>query len=125
MFCTHCGKEIAENAVICPGCGCPTDNFYLAPMPAAKRLNGVAIAALVASILGMILGIYYLIVPAIGLILSVIALVYAKKRNAGRGMAVASLVISILSMVAWVVVFIVAYSLIYGVIMLLILPYAA
>ncbi len=27
MFCSKCGKEISENAVVCPGCGCPTDNF--------------------------------------------------------------------------------------------------
>ncbi len=23
-YCTHCGKEIMDEAVICPGCGCPT-----------------------------------------------------------------------------------------------------
>ena len=23
-FCTHCGKEIMDEAVICPGCGCST-----------------------------------------------------------------------------------------------------
>ena len=25
-FCTHCGKELMDEAVICPGCGCSTDN---------------------------------------------------------------------------------------------------
>ncbi len=25
-FCTHCGKEIMEEAVICPACGCATIN---------------------------------------------------------------------------------------------------
>ena len=24
--CTKCGKEIMDEAVICPGCGCPCDN---------------------------------------------------------------------------------------------------
>lgn len=24
-FCTHCGKEIADEAVVCPGCGCKTN----------------------------------------------------------------------------------------------------
>lgn len=28
MFCSKCGKEIAENAVMCTGCGCATDNFH-------------------------------------------------------------------------------------------------
>ena len=32
MFCTHCGKELDGNAVVCPGCGCPTDNGF-------KKLN--------------------------------------------------------------------------------------
>lgn len=26
MFCQKCGKEIMDEAVICPGCGCPTGN---------------------------------------------------------------------------------------------------
>lgn len=27
MFCTNCGKEINEHAVICPNCGVPTSNY--------------------------------------------------------------------------------------------------
>lgn len=27
MFCKNCGKEIDNNAVVCPGCGVATDNF--------------------------------------------------------------------------------------------------
>ena len=27
MICKNCGKEIFDNAAICPGCGCPTDNY--------------------------------------------------------------------------------------------------
>lgn len=27
MFCTNCGKEINEQAVICPNCGVPTANY--------------------------------------------------------------------------------------------------
>ena len=25
-FCSHCGKEIADEAVVCVGCGCSTEN---------------------------------------------------------------------------------------------------
>lgn len=28
MFCSKCGKEIAENAVMCTECGCATENFH-------------------------------------------------------------------------------------------------
>lgn len=27
MFCSKCGKEIMSNAVICPNCGCATNNY--------------------------------------------------------------------------------------------------
>ncbi len=27
MFCIHCGKELNDQAVICPFCGVPTDNY--------------------------------------------------------------------------------------------------
>ena len=27
MFCSKCGKEIMDEAVICPNCGCPTNNY--------------------------------------------------------------------------------------------------
>ncbi len=27
MFCTSCGNEINDNAVICPKCGVPTNNY--------------------------------------------------------------------------------------------------
>ena len=27
MFCTNCGKEIDDKAVICPNCGVPTENY--------------------------------------------------------------------------------------------------
>ena len=26
MYCSNCGKELADNAVMCPGCGAPTKN---------------------------------------------------------------------------------------------------
>ena len=27
MYCTHCGAELAEEAEICPACGCATENY--------------------------------------------------------------------------------------------------
>ena len=26
-FCSHCGKEISDEAVVCPFCGCATEKF--------------------------------------------------------------------------------------------------
>lgn len=27
MFCSKCGKELNDDAIFCPGCGCGTDNY--------------------------------------------------------------------------------------------------
>lgn len=36
MFCSKCGKEIANEAVICPNCGCATANYH-APTTATTQ----------------------------------------------------------------------------------------
>lgn len=70
MFCPTCGKELQDNAVVCPYCGCPTNNQpaqpVAAPATSAPMLEngetpGMATAALVCAflfpLLGFILGI--------------------------------------------------------------------
>ena len=27
MFCSKCGNQIMDEAIICPNCGCPTNNY--------------------------------------------------------------------------------------------------
>lgn len=40
MYCKNCGKQIADEAVICPDCGVPTDNFKKADtQPTAQPIN--------------------------------------------------------------------------------------
>lgn len=31
MFCSKCGKEIMDEAVVCPNCGCATNNYATQP----------------------------------------------------------------------------------------------
>ena len=33
MFCSKCGKEIMDEAVICPNCGCATNNYNAPQQP--------------------------------------------------------------------------------------------
>lgn len=57
-FCTHCGKEIMDEAIICPGCGCSVAVAPVTPAPVVKS-SGLATAAKVFMILGtIIMGIY-------------------------------------------------------------------
>lgn len=37
MYCKNCGKEIAENAVMCPGCGAPTQCGPVIPPNASDK----------------------------------------------------------------------------------------
>lgn len=93
MFCTHCGKEIDDNAVICPNCGVTTEKFKQT-RPAAQQTqetNGIAVAALVCAFL----------VPLVGLILGIVALVKSKQLpgQPNHGMSIAAIVIGAVMLV--------------------------
>jgi len=38
-YCTHCGKQLFDEAVICPGCGCMTESQATTPEPAHVNSN--------------------------------------------------------------------------------------
>ena len=58
-YCTKCGHELLDEAVLCPHCGCLTNDFALKPVeePAAPvvRPSGLKIAAKVFMILSTII----------------------------------------------------------------------
>lgn len=97
MFCTNCGKEIDDNAVICPGCGVPTDNMKkAAPAPASApapaQKNTMALVGFILALLGFNL---------IALILSIVGLTNCKKpeyAGDGKGFAIAGIIISSISL---------------------------
>ncbi len=49
MYCTHCGAQLAEEAVVCPACGCATENH--AKQQAAAKANASDVLKKVAKIL--------------------------------------------------------------------------
>ena len=110
MFCTHCGKELDGNAVVCPRCGCPTGNYYRQATPAApqKQSNGLAVAGFVLSIFSLWFGALFCIVPIIALALSASGLKASKKKNSGGGLSAAGLTISIITTLLWGIFYLVA-----------------
>jgi len=92
-FCTHCGNELAEEAVICPKCGCAVADSNL-NKPANGNNNG---SYSTLSIVGFILSFFTSIV---GLIISIMA--YNAAKNEGdeksKGFAKAGIIISSVSM---------------------------
>ena len=87
MYCSNCGKELNDNAVICPGCGVPTGKNGI---PAQEKMNVLAIV-------GFVLAFF---IPVAGLICSIIG-----KNNAdeyggnGKSLATAGIAISIAEIV--------------------------
>lgn len=71
-YCSKCGKEIMDEAVLCMNCGCPVDGSPLAQSGAKgeeKESNGIAIGAIICAFL----------VPIVGLILGIVGC--AKYKN--------------------------------------------
>ena len=99
-YCIHCGKEVLDDAIICPGCGCsvqygntggnismPNNNVQQNRVPpATDTYSGLSIG-------GLILAFFE---PLIGLILSIIAHSEAIKTGSdkSRSMSKAGIIIS-------------------------------
>lgn len=103
MYCTNCGKEIDDKAVVCPHCGVATDNYVELEKVAepTKKVNGLGIAGFVVGLSSLAFGIYLLIACIVGLVLSIIAVKNKPKCGKCNGLATAGLIISIVSMALW------------------------
>ena len=93
-YCTHCGKELLDEAVICVGCGCPVNSQNArtannAPVDGAalvntlaQRVNTNGIIWLVIGILqilgGMFINWFLLIVGVLNIISSIQDMQYSK-----------------------------------------------
>lgn len=89
MFCSHCGKEMQDEAVVCTNCGSLLKGHNVQETsPKAEEKNGMAIAGFVCSFF----------IPLLGWIFGGIGLSKANKRNGkGRGFSIAALIISTIS----------------------------
>ena len=86
MFCTNCGSQIDDKALICPHCGVATQNYKDSlEKGSGSQKNGMAIAGFVCSFF----------IPLLGWIFGGIGLSRANKRNGKhKGLAIASIIIS-------------------------------
>lgn len=110
MFCKNCGKEIDDNAVVCVHCGVATGIAVTDSTPDKKKINGLGIAGFVVSIVSLWLGVYFCIASIVGLVLSVVGMVFRKSHNSCNGLAIAGLVIGIVSTVIWGLVWLIVGS---------------
>lgn len=86
MFCTTCGKELNDEAILCPSCGAPTKNFLIQSQPEQENQdNGMAIAGFICSFF----------IPLLGWIFGGIGLARSQRRNGKeKGFSISALAIS-------------------------------
>ena len=70
-YCSHCGNELVDEAIICPKCGCSAGNYNAYNAPAYNNTQPVNTNSY--SVLSIIGFIFAFISPLIGLICSIIA----------------------------------------------------
>ncbi|MDE6868474.1 MAG: hypothetical protein K2J83_04955 [Clostridia bacterium] len=75
-YCKNCGKELADGAVLCTGCGCATDDFY-----AQSNKQNTTTRAGEMSLMALLGFIFSFISSLVGLILSCIAYKTAVAEN--------------------------------------------
>lgn len=93
MFCKKCGKEIDDSAVICPNCGCATDNY--AERKVVKKEKGSGLVAW--SIVSLVLA---FITPLFGLVMAMGFKPIAIKENNWKAakLCIAAICLSVFSM---------------------------
>ncbi|MCM1113893.1 MAG: hypothetical protein NC397_00195 [Clostridium sp.] len=102
MFCSKCGNEINDQAVVCPNCGCSTGNdnqsmpLTDAPMIKNEEKKTLASCALVFAIL----------MPIVGLILGIVGVIKYQTSELKKK-CIAAIPISI---VVWIITAVIMFS---------------
>ena len=97
-FCTNCGNELDDRAIMCPKCGVALTQTT--NVSNGTSSNGMAIA-------GFILSFF---IPLLGLIFSIIGLKRSKETNNGKGLSTAGIIISCVIMVITIIMGIISFS---------------
>lgn len=97
-FCTNCGNELDDRAIMCPKCGIALTQTVA--NSGQTQSNGMAIAGFVLSFF----------IPLLGLIFSIIGLKRSKETNNGKGLSTAGIIISCITMVITIIMGIISFS---------------
>ncbi len=98
MYCENCGREIDDNAVICPHCG----------VAVGRKANQSVEQGNTLAIVGFVLSFF---IALAGLICSIIG--YKKSKNEGaphQGLALAGIIISAISMGLALLIYIIVFA---------------
>lgn len=89
-YCTHCGAELMDDAVICPKCGCWASTG-VASMQQKAKLNACALVGFILSLVGVVLFFvdFMGLLELAGMIVSIVGLVQIGRNTEQRGKAFA------------------------------------
>ena len=91
-FCTNCGAQLDDAAVVCPKCGCAADASFNAGASAADADSGINIAAKIFMVLGCI-SVGWALIPLIWCIPMTVSFFHKVRdgRKVGVGFKICSL----------------------------------
>ena len=110
MYCPSCGKLIADNETICPGCG---HSFVSGNPLTSSSNNGGAKKSLAPVILGVVGIVFAFLFALVGHIASIIGIVLGFKEYRANG-SVAGLVVSIIGEVLSIISSILGFLMVIG-----------
>ena len=106
-YCTKCGCEMEDDAVVCPKCGNVAKVAQATTIAKPVKSSGIGIAALVFSIVGFMTGFIGvgILFDVIAIILAIIALVKSKRTSTKTGLSIAGLIIAGISLILMTFIF--------------------
>lgn len=115
-YCSNCGKEISDNAIICVHCGCAVSKAAVVEAQ-VKRFNVLGLVGFIISVVSFFVTLYG-ITPILGIIFSAVAMKQANNPSSpkGKGFAIAGLVLSIVALI-YVIIVVLIIGLILGLVL--------
>lgn len=116
MYCSKCGKEIDDSAVICVHCGVPVAGRYAQTVqpaetaqtqPAVKSV--LSLVGFIISMIGVIFGMF-LPLPAVGMALSIAGYCCSRSKKQSDGLGLAGIIVGAVMLVFWIIIWVLIAS---------------
>ena len=117
MFCKTCGSEINDHAIICPKCGCSTQDDKVkttnnASPEEKKKMNIFCLIGFIFSLFGDIVFLLSFVFAPLGFVFSLIGIIQANKKDQSlKGLAIAGIILSAVPLLIWILAAIAGLSL--------------
>ncbi len=102
MFCSHCGKELLDEAVVCPSCGTPTENLEVI-VEKEEKTPSTYTAAKIFMIISCIASITSYFIPLIWCIPMTIHLFNCAKKGEAPGTGFSVCTLLFVNMIAGII----------------------